>query len=301
MLKVTALKYLYPNSNFGVKGVSLSLKQGKILSIVGKSGSGKSTLLKCIYGLYNLDSGKIEFNKERVYGPERNLIPGHKKMKLVNQEYDLMPYHTVEENITHHLHLTYKSKKTKRAKELIDLLDLKKVKSKLPIHLSGGQKQRVAIAQALASIPELLLLDEPFANLDYQIKQACLAYINQLKQEHNISIIIATHNKDVALSICDEMVVMQKGKLVQKGTPDELYLQPKNEYIAGLLGKFSFIKDKFIRPEDIIISEKGEEFEITNAFYFGEKFEYEAKKGEQTITFYSPSRISSKTIRLIIP
>ena len=300
MLKVTALKYLYPNSNFGVKGTSFSLNQGKILSIIGKSGSGKSTLLKCIYGLYNLDLGKIEFNNERVYGPERNLIPGHKKMKLVNQEYELMPYHTVEENITHHLHLTYKSERKNRAKYLISLLDLKKVKSQLPIHLSGGQKQRVAIAQALASVPELLLLDEPFANLDYQIKQACLAYINKLKEEHNISIIIATHNKDVALSICDEMIVMQKGKFIQKGTADDIYCSPKNEYVSGLLGKYSLINGNFIRPEQIKTDDSGEIFEIINSFYFGDKYEYEAKKGEQIVTFYSPCKITSTTVKLLI-
>src|ERR1041384_6250551 len=192
MLTVNNLCFNYPGqSHFtGLKNISLNLKEGEMLALVGKSGSGKTTLLKCIYGLEDLQGGEITLCGEKVMGPAWNLIPGNRDMKLVSQEYYVLENHTVAENVYDRL-MGYtdeeKQKRTQRILRLLELLSLSGTKARF---LSSGQRQRVAIARALALMPKLLLLDEPFSNLDKLLAGKLFAFISKEVRRHKTAVIL---------------------------------------------------------------------------------------------------------------
>ena len=260
-LKVSKATYRYETQKevAGVNGVSFSMRQGDVVVIVGESGSGKTTLLKCIYGIFDLQKGDVFFRKEKVYGPSRNLIPGHKEMKLVSQQFDLRPNQTVFENVDMCLHLYFKTERHARVNELLKWCKLQKQKNKKAHELSGGQQQRLAIARALAEQPQLLLLDEPFSNLDSHIKETIAFSIKHRVKKDNMSCIMVTHDAKEALRTADKILVLNKGKIVQTGTPQNVYKNPKNQYVADLFGwnhpiqkaDNSFV---YIRPEQLHIS-----------------------------------------------
>ena len=165
MLIVENLSYTYTDTQV-LENIHFTLAQGEVLSIVGASGSGKSTLLKALYGLFDLSQGKIFWNGTPVLGPSHNLVPGFPKMKYLAQDFGLMPYMTVEENVGKFLSNLDLPKKRARVAELLEMTLMQDYAKVKPLFLSGGQKQRVGLAQALAQAPEVLLLDEPFSHLD---------------------------------------------------------------------------------------------------------------------------------------
>ena len=165
MLEVKNISFVYIE-NMVLKNVSFTIKQGENIAVIGESGCGKSTLLKLIYGLYDLDEGEISYDNKQILGPKSNLIPGEDYIKFLAQHFDLMPYISVEENVGKYLSNIYKDKKAARVHELLEMVemtDFAKVKAK---YLSGGQQQRVALAKVLALEPKVLLLDEPFSQID---------------------------------------------------------------------------------------------------------------------------------------
>lgn len=308
MLQVSHIAFNYPNnSQFkGISNVSLKLEANKILAIIGKSGSGKTTLLKCIYGLEDLQQGEIFIEKERVLGPAYNLIPGHEEMKFVSQDFYVLDNHTVEENIKDKLVGYTDVFKQKRANQLLRLLDLTAFKNMRAVNLSSGQKQRVAIARSLAEFPKLLLLDEPFSNLDLPLRDKIFTYIRQQLKKTNGSCILVTHQPEEALRYADETAVMADGKLIQYAQTFKVYYQPKNKQVAALMGRYftlhqddliskksSLSKNQaYIRPNQLQIVKNRTEAQIevlvTNVFFNGYGFEYFA----ETITgneiyFYS--------------
>lgn len=233
----------------GVNGVSFSMKKGEIIAIVGESGSGKTTLLKSIYGLYDLQKGEVHFEKEPVYGPSRNLIPGHKRMKLVSQQFDLKLNQTVFENVEMCLYLYFKGERHERVNQLLKWCKLDKEKYKKGHDLSGGQQQRLAIARALAEQPDLILMDEPFSNLDGHMKEMISLEIKSLVKQERMSCIIVTHDATEAMKMADRIFVFYKGKIIQRGLPEEIYLRPKNQYVSDLFGWGNWIPSKLIQPE----------------------------------------------------
>ena len=259
LLQVKKAIYRFPEKGkiAGINGISLKVKKGEMLVIVGESGSGKTTLLKSIYGLYDLQQGEILFENERVYGPSRNLIPGHKQMKFVDQQFDLRPNQTVYENIDMCLYLYHKYERQERIQQLLKWCQLTKEKNKKAHELSGGQQQRLAIARALAEKPKLLLMDEPFSNLDSHIKEIIAYEIKQLVRRENMSCIMVTHDVHEALRTADRILVVQKGKVVQNGTPEEVYLHPKNHSIANLFGWNNALDfgngEELFKPEQLVI------------------------------------------------
>lgn len=308
MLSVKKIAFNYPNtSKFkGISNVSLSTTAGKILAIIGKSGSGKTTLLKCIYGLEDLHDGSINIDDKRVLGPAYNLIPGHEDMRFVSQDFYVLDNHTVEENIKDKLVGYTDEYKQKRSNQLLRLLDLTAFKQLKAINLSSGQKQRVAIARSLAEFPKLLLLDEPFSNLDLPLRDKIFTYIRQQLKKHNASAILVTHQPEEALRYADETAVMENGKLIQHDQTFTVYYQPKTKSIAALMGRF-FILDQedllsskiklsksqtYIRPNQLqIVDSKAKaqlKVTVTNVFFNGYGFEYfaETKQGNN-IYFYS--------------
>ena len=203
--------------------------------MVGKSGSGKTTLLKCIYGLQDLQSGNISFNEKRVLGPAYNLIPGHSDMKLVSTGYALLEHHTVYENIADILIGYHDDYKKKIINELLRLTEMQALKDKQVTTLSDGQRQRVALAKALCVFPKLLLLDEPFSNLDIILKEKIFTYIKKKLKQHQASCIIVTHRLDEVLSSANYLGIIKNGKLVQLDTYKKIKKAPANAYVSSLV------------------------------------------------------------------
>ena len=192
-------------------------------------------MLKCIYGLQDLESGQIIFNDERVYGPARHLIPGHSDMKLVSTGYALLEHHTIYENIADVLIGYHEDYKKKKVTELLRLTELTVFRDKKVHTLSDGQRQRVALAKAICIFPKLLLLDEPFSNLDIILKEKIFTYIQKKLKQHKASCIIVTHRLDEVLSSANYLGIIKNGKLVQLDTYKKIKKAPKNDYVKSLV------------------------------------------------------------------
>ena len=241
MLKVENVSFGYSKTKI-LKAIDFSVEAGENLAIIGESGSGKSTLLKLIYGEYDLKQGHIFWKDEEILGPKHNLVVGYDFMKYVTQEFDLMPFITVEENIGKYLSRFYPEEKQKRTEELIKVVELEafaKTKVKL---LSGGQKQRVAIARALAKQPEILLLDEPFSHIDNFKKQSLRRSVFKYLKENNIACVVATHDKNDVLGFADQLLVIHQSEIIAKDTPQHIYNHPKLPLIASFFGEFNVIE-----------------------------------------------------------
>ena len=236
MLEIKDISFTYSDKPV-IENISFTIAKGENTAIIGESGCGKSTLLKLIYGLYNLDSGAITYNEKPILGPKYNLVPGEDYIKYLAQDFDLMPYITVEENVGKFLSNMYPEEKKARVQELLDMVEMTafaKVKAKF---LSGGQQQRVALARVLALEPEIILLDEPFSQIDSFRKNSLRRNLFKYLKDKGVTCIIATHDSTDALSFSDETIVIQNGKIVAKGDSRSLYENPANKYIASLFGE----------------------------------------------------------------
>ena len=250
MLQIKNISFTYID-NPVIENISFEIAKGQNVAIIGESGCGKSTLLKLLYGLYNLDNGEIFYEDNPIFGPKFNLIPGEDYIKYLAQDFDLMPYITVEENVGKFLSNIYKAEKKARVQELLEMVEMTefaKVKAK---YLSGGQQQRVALARVLALEPEILLLDEPFSQIDSFRKNSLRRNLFNYFKKKQITCIIATHDSTEALSFADETMVLQNGKLIAKGNSRELYDNPPSFYVASLFGEVNELKlSHFIDSEE---------------------------------------------------
>jgi ABC-type Fe3+/spermidine/putrescine transport system ATPase subunit len=241
MLQVKDVTFRYSKTTV-LKAIDFKLKAGENLAIIGESGSGKSTLLKLIYGEYDLKEGQIFWKDTEILGPKFNLVVGYDFMKYVAQEFELMPFISVEENIGKHLSNFFPEEKQKRTEELIKVVELEAFAKTKVKNLSGGQKQRVAIARALAKEPEILLLDEPFSHIDNFKKQALRRSVFKYLRDNTITCIVATHDKNDVLGFADEILVLHDSKTIAKDTPQNLYKNPKLALIASFFGEFNVIE-----------------------------------------------------------
>ena len=241
MLEIKDISFTYIDKPV-IENVTFTIAKGENTAIIGESGCGKSTLLKLIYGLYDLDNGAITYNDKPILGPKYNLVPGEDYIKYLAQDFDLMPYITVEENVGKFLSNMYPEEKKARIQELLDMVEMTafaKVKAKF---LSGGQQQRVALARVLALEPEIILLDEPFSQIDSFRKNSLRRNLFRYLKDKGVTCIIATHDSTDALSFSDETIVVQNGKVVAKGDSKSLYENPINKYIASLFGEVNELK-----------------------------------------------------------
>ena len=238
MLQVSNLVFGYSKIPV-LNNLSFSVNEGEHISIIGESGSGKSTLLKLLYGEFDLVQGHISWKDIEILGPKYNLVVGYEFIKYVAQEFDLMPFTTVEENIGKHLSNFYPREKRNRVEELIHVVELEPFAMTKVKNLSGGQKQRVALARALAKEPELLLLDEPFSHIDSFKKQSLRRNLFNYLKEKNITCVVATHDKDDVLGYADRMMVLNENNIVAFNTPKELYNNPQTLLIASFFGEFN--------------------------------------------------------------
>jgi len=285
MLEVNDLSFRYAKTPV-LKDITFSLELGEHLAIIGESGSGKSTLLKLLYGEYDLDKGQIFWKDIEILGPKFNLIVGYEFMKYVTQEFDLMPFTTVEENVGKHLSNFFPDEKKARTAELLNVVQLTafaKTKVKL---LSGGQKQRVALARAIAKQPEIILLDEPFSHIDNFKKQSLRRNLFKYLKDHNISCVVATHDKDDVLGYADNMIVLNDCRIVANDTPEKLYINPETSLIASFFGEFNSINDRIIYADQLTIVEKSKSKAIVKRSYFkGNYFLIEAVLDGEIIFF----------------
>ncbi|WMW78394.1 ABC transporter ATP-binding protein [Flavobacterium sp. 20NA77.7] len=289
MLQVTIQEFAYQDKPI-LKGIDFVLNEGEQMAIIGESGCGKSTLLKLIYGLYDCDSGNIFWKNEQILGPKFHLIPGMSFMKYLAQDFDLMPYVTVGENVGKFLSNFYPEAKQKRIDELLELVDMfeyKHTKAKL---LSGGQMQRVALAKVLAQEPEVLLLDEPFSHIDNFRKNALRRKIFAYLKNKRITTLVATHDSNDVLSFSDQVVVLKEGKIVVHTNPKELFQNPKNKYVASLFGDVNEIRIDgtihLVYPHQLqVVSNSGLSVIIKNFFYKGSHYLYECSHKDSVIYF----------------
>ncbi|KXG73866.1 ABC transporter ATP-binding protein [Thermotalea metallivorans] len=278
--------------------VNLLVQEGEMISLLGPSGCGKTTTLKIIAGLMEPDAGDILFNDTSILN-----IPVEKRGAIiVFQDYLLFPHLTVEENIEFGLKMAKvkKSKRREKVREMIDLVQLEGHEKKYPKELSGGQKQRVAIARALAIEPKVLLLDEPFSNLDTRLREIMREFICDIQRKFKITMILVTHDKEEALMTSSKIAVMLDGEIKQFGTPKEIYERPVSSLVADFFGEKNYVDGEIkegifysimgsfqtglhkngrvramIRPEEIEITPKGNIAGIIkNKTYAGEKIYY---------------------------
>ena len=228
----------------GVSGISLSINKGDFVAIVGESGSGKSTLLKLIYGLLAPNSGEVLFKGEHLAGPHEKLIPGHDSMKMLSQDFNLNLYAKVYENIESMLSNEDIHAKKQKTLEMMEFLGIDELANKRIVELSGGEQQRVALARAIITEPEVLLLDEPFSQVDAILKTQLRADLKRLCDYLGITIILVSHDPVDGLTLANEMIILKDGKLIESGKPDEIYANPAHIYTARLLG------NAFVLPAD---------------------------------------------------
>ncbi|KGO12874.1 ABC transporter ATP-binding protein [Clostridium botulinum] len=239
-----------------VDNINLELEKGKLLCLLGPSGCGKTTTLKIIGGFLKQDKGNILIENEDI----SKIPPENRPISTVFQSYALFPHMNVIENIIYGLKFKGYSKKEalKKGEEYLEIIGLSEFKDKKISKLSGGQQQRVALARALIVNPKILLLDEPLGNLDAKLRIKMRKEIKEIQSKFNMTMIFVTHDQEEALSIADYLAVMNKGELIQVGTPEEIYINPKNEFVASFIGHINKVninnKTELIRPEQITIN-----------------------------------------------
>ncbi|MCU0449167.1 MAG: ABC transporter ATP-binding protein [Bernardetiaceae bacterium] len=216
--------------------VGFALAPGEVVGLVGRSGAGKSTLLRLLAGLANPDHGQIWLDGQLVKGPAHQLVPGHKHIALLRQDYGLAPTMNVFDNITYPLLAYPRAYQQQRVAELLALCRLQNVARKFPRELSGGEQQRVGLARALARPPKVLLLDEPFGSLDEGLRHEIRQDLRQIIRQGQITCLLVTHHPADALALADRVGALQAGRLVQLGAPRPVYAQPVSGYVAQLFG-----------------------------------------------------------------
>lgn len=223
-----------------VDDVSLDIAAGEIHGLIGPSGCGKSTLLRMISGFENLDSGEIRLSGERI----ENCAPERRGIGIVFQDYALFPHMTVAGNLQFAMKATPRRQRPARIADLLAMVKLEGLEKRYPDELSGGQQQRVALARTFAATPRLVLLDEPFSNLDAGLRETAREEVRTLLKATGLSILLVTHDREEALTFCDRISVMRDGRIRQTGTPTLVYDRPVDAFVAGFLGPATILAGK---------------------------------------------------------
>lgn len=260
------------NNIEAVNKVSFSAQEKEIICILGPSGCGKTTILQSIGGFVKIDGGEIILDGKNI----ENLEPEDREIATVFQSYGLFPHKTVIENIIYGLKFRrYKKKDAiEEGKRMLEVLNLKGYENKRVTQLSGGEQQRVALGRALIVKPKLLLLDEPFSNLDTKLRVSMRGELLRIREVFNITMLFVTHDQEDAFSIADRIIVMNKGQIEQIDTARNIYLNPKTEFVLNFIGSANVDNGYFVRPEAIKISEDGEEARVVGKTFKGSFIEY---------------------------
>lgn len=300
ILEVSALSRMEEGA-LVVNNISFSQEQGQKLAIAGATGSGKTSLLKMIAGLSAPTSGTLLFEGKPIEGPNERLIPGHPSIAYLSQYFELRNHYRVKDFLSMAAKLP-----EAEADVIYHLCRISHLLTRWTHQLSGGEKQRIALARLLITSPKLLLLDEPFSNLDPFHKNILKCVIDDLSNSSNITCILVSHDPVDTLPWADEILVLKEGKLVQQSKPEDVYFNPVDEYVATLFGKYNVLTKKvaevfsglrngdnkhsnFIRPHRIklVRQDNGKEARIVRKRFMGSYYEIEVMMQEQSLTLYT--------------
>ncbi|MBB2719833.1 UNVERIFIED_ORG: iron(III) transport system ATP-binding protein [Rhizobium etli] len=328
-----------------LKGASFSAERGSIVALLGASGSGKTTLLRCVAGLEQPEIGQIVIGGKTVLDGEKKLAlpPEQRNIGLVFQSYALWPHRTVKENVGYGLKLRSVAQADieKRVQAILERMGLGHLADRFPSQLSGGQQQRVAICRALVYEPRVLLLDEPLSNLDAKLREEARYWIRKLILDLEICAILVTHDQSEALAAADNILLLQDGRVVQQGGPQEIYSNPNSFYSADFLGANNIVKAKVktvdgrsaviggdnwslggtvreasglnaaqdaravIRVEQISVSDQPAadalEMNLDDSIYLGDRWEYRLRRGDFVAKAHGAKPLSSGTVWARIP
>ena len=280
-----------------IKNLTFSIEKGQLISFVGESGSGKSTFLKCLSGLENINSGKVILNNKIINDKNLFVKPQRRKIGYVFQDYPLFPHLNIRENICFNLEKRY----FKNFEDIVKLTNLKQLLERYPHEISGGEQQRVSIARSIIREPDLLLLDEPFSNLDANIKYSIRDEICKIIKKTNTTTILVTHDINDALNISDKILIFKAGIVQQYSDPEKMYCEPANCYCAEVLGEINkFPKDDkiyYIRPENLkVVDSSSNSIIIEKCFFQGKSYKLLGKYENNIWSLYSktPLKINSE-------
>jgi iron(III) transport system ATP-binding protein len=321
--------------------VGFTVEDGELFTLLGPSGCGKSTTLMAIAGFTQPDQGRIAIGDETFFDAERRLnVPAERRnLGIVFQSYAVWPHMTVFENLAFPLKVRKLKRREigTRVREILELVEMSPYVDRYPHQLSGGQQQRVALGRALVYSPTVLLLDEPFSNLDAKLRERARAWVKELQQELGLTTIFVTHDQDEALSMSDRVVVMNFGEIQQIGTPEEVYRHPASRFVAEFVGRVNLIDgvvaggsdgrvevavgDSYrltvpgsgvsgdvtiaVRPEAVTFA-AGEsantwDADVHTVAFLGDHYEYELTAGPVTLTVQSPRRVEGDRVTIHIP
>ena len=292
-LEVKNLAKFYNSSYPIIKDLTFSVKKGELISFLGESGSGKTTFLKCLAGLEGINAGSISLNSNFLNNEKTFVKPQKRKIGFVFQDYPLFPHLNLFDNIIFNLEKKYHSK----IEYILKLTGLQFLVERFPHEISGGEQQRACIARALIREPELLLLDEPFSNLDSTIKESMKEEIFKIVKETNTTTILVTHDINDALNISDRILIFKAGILQQYDDPVKMYCEPANCYCAEVLGDMNKLFHKnetyYIRPEKVNISDKRSKYrvKIEKCFFQGKEYKVKGRINNEIWHFFSKSPI----------
>ena len=297
-LQIKDMTKKYDNGD-GVEHINLDIYEGEIVTFLGPSGCGKTTILRTIGGFLDVTSGDITVDGQSIIG----MPPEKRPTAMVFQSYNLWPHMTIYENLAFGLKLRKvpKAEIDADVKKYLQLVSMPGCEKKYPGQLSGGQQQRIAIARSLMLKPSLLLLDEPFSALDAKIRQQMREELKKIQQDLGITVIFVTHDQEEAMSLSHRIVVMNKGKFEQTGTPAEIYDKPATLHVASFIGEMNFLKKDgktiAVRPEDLTVTEgSGGQFDATvrTVMLLGHYVVMTAQHGDDVIKCYINRELSEK-------
>ncbi|WP_455196906.1 ABC transporter ATP-binding protein, partial [Kaarinaea lacus] len=234
-----------------VKDLSLHVNQGSLVCLLGPSGCGKTTVLRAIAGFEPVHHGTIQINDQEVSRPGFTLVPEKRQLGMVFQDYALFPHMTVLENISFGLRKLGKTEQQATAREMLSVVGMNEYGERYPHELSGGQQQRIALARALAPHPKAILLDEPFSNLDVEMRKRLSSEVRNILKNRGITGIMVTHDQDEAFALGDSVGVMKDGRILQWDTPFNLYHEPADRFVADFIGQGVFIDGVMVTPNQI--------------------------------------------------
>ena len=314
-LSVSALHSQPQHGSFVLMNISFTQERFQKIAIIGETGAGKTTLMKIIAGLMQPASGEIFFEDEKVLGPDWQLIPGQKKIAYLSQHFELRNNYRMEELLQYANELPEQD-----AQKLFSICRIDHLMKRKSGELSGGEKQRIALARLLISSPRLLILDEPFSNLDLIHKKILKDVVSDISDRLKITLIIASHDPDDILPWADDVLVLQNGRLIQQGTPTAVYQNPVNEYTAALCGDYNLVNDAdavklvplnikhqcggklFIRPQDLLITDNKTntvKARVVSSSFFGIYYEIKVDVGGLKLSLYNNRELKADEVVFI--